>query len=549
MLANIDASKNHTQALILAPTRELAIQVAEACQSYAKFIPDFHVLPIYGGQSYTNQLRQLKRGVQVVVGTPGRVMDHMRRGTLSLDGLKMLILDEADEMLRMGFIDDVKWVLEQTPPSRQIALFSATMPKEIKKVADSYLNEPSVIKIESQTTTARTIRQRYWQVQGLNKLDALTRILEVEKFDGIIIFVRTKVSTEELATKLNARGFSAAALNGDIPQAAREKTVDRLKAGGIDILVATDVVARGLDVERISHVINFDVPYDTEAYVHRIGRTGRAGRSGDAILFIAPREKRMLRAIEKTSGQSIELMSIPSVTDVNAKRVDQFKQSILDCLEATDLSAYQDMIETLVEEKQADPIAIAAALAHISQGGRPLLLDPKADARMRKAEAAQERKNERPGRPELKDRDRSRSRTKSDIRTGPIRPLKQHPDVTLVRYRMDVGYEDNATPGQIVAAIANAADISSEYIGQIELYDKVSTVDLPEGMPKALFKVLEKTRVANKAIQLRPVSEERPLNKVDKERKPKKTGAPSNKKRPAPSASAKPRKRKIKKAP
>jgi ATP-dependent RNA helicase DeaD len=527
MLANIDAKKPHTQVLILAPTRELAIQVAEACQSYAKYMDNFHVLPIYGGSSYGNQLRQLKRGAQVVVGTPGRVMDHMNRGTLKLDNLSMLILDEADEMLRMGFIDDVTWILEQTPEDRQIALFSATMPKEIKKVAQTYLNDPTTIKIASKASTAKTIRQRYWLCAGLNKLDALTRILEVEEYDGIIIFVRTKVSTEELATKLNARGLSAAALNGDIPQAAREKTVDRLKSGGIDILVATDVVARGLDVERISHVVNYDVPYDTEAYVHRIGRTGRAGRSGDAILFIAPREKRMLRAIEKVSGSAIERMDIPTASDINAKRVDQFKQNILNCLEGQDLEFYKEIIESLVEEKHADPVNIAAALAHISQGKRPLLLDTRSDHKLNKRDDKKERE--------------PRNAGKKEMKAGPIKPLKAHPEVELVRYQLEVGYQDKATPGQIVAAIANAADLSSEYIGQIELYEQTSTVDLPEGMPKALLKVLEKTRVANKAIQLRPFGT--PAHAIEAKRK--KTSKPKSAKGKPSGEARKPRKRKL----
>lgn len=531
MLANINADQNHTQVLILAPTRELAIQVAEACQSYAKYMNNFHVLPIYGGSSYSNQLRQLKRGAQVVVGTPGRVMDHMNRGTLKLDKLSMLILDEADEMLRMGFIDDVTWILEQTPNDRQIALFSATMPKEIKRVAEKHLTDPTTIKIAAKASTAKTIRQRYWVCSGLNKLDALTRILEVEDFDGIITFVRTKLATEELATKLNARGFSAAALNGDIPQAAREKTVDRLKSGKIDILVATDVVARGLDVERISHVVNYDVPYDTEAYVHRIGRTGRAGRSGEAILFVAPREKRMLRAIEKVSGSAIERMDIPTANDINTKRVDQFKQNILSCLETQDLEFYKDTIEALVADTQADPLNIAAALAHISQQGRPLLLDPKSDAKL----------NKHRDRDEDRSREREpRSSRKKEMKAGPIKPLKAHPDVELVRYQMDVGYKDKATPGQIVAAIANAADLSSEYIGQIELYDHMSSVDLPEGMPKALLKILEKTRVAGKAIQLRPFGMAARSTDQEKPKKnTKKTG------RGKVQDSRKPRKRKI----
>lgn len=493
ILANIDPKNRQTQVLILAPTRELAIQVAEACQSYAKYIKDFHVLPIYGGQSYTNQLRHLQRGAQIVVGTPGRVMDHMRRKTLSLDHLKTLVLDEADEMLRMGFIDDVEWVLEHTPAGRQIALFSATMPKEIKKVAETHLNNPEIIKIADKTTTAKTIRQRYLTSTGINKLDALTRILEIEEFDGIIVFVRTKITTEELASKLNARGFSCAALNGDIAQATREKTVSRLKSGDIDILIATDVAARGLDVERISHVINYDIPYDTEAYVHRIGRTGRAGRSGEAILFIAPREKRMLSSIERATGQVIERMDIPSATDINQIRVDQFKKGILDRLENNNISFFQEIIEDLITETQADPVRIAAALAHISNGNRPFLLDPRSDQRISRDDHEKDK-----GRGERKEKTRA-SKTP--------RPLKDHPEIQLVRYRVDVGYKHGIKPGNIVGAIANTADLNSDYIGQIDIFNDFSTVDLPAGMPPAVITLLQNAQIANRPMSIRPVSD------------------------------------------
>lgn len=494
ILANIDAKKNETQVLVLAPTRELAIQVAEACQSYAKHMKNFHVLPIYGGQSYSNQLRQLKRGAQVVVGTPGRVMDHMRRETLKLNNLKTLVLDEADEMLRMGFIDDVEWILEHTPEDRQIALFSATMPREIKKVAQNHLNDPEIIKIADKTATAKTINQRYMMTSGIDKLEALTRVLEMEDYDGVIIFVRTKLATEELATKLNARGYSASALNGDIPQAAREKTVDRLKKGAIDILIGTDVVARGLDVDRISHVINFDVPYDTEAYVHRIGRTGRAGRSGEAILFITPREKRMLRSIEKATSQAITRMDVPTANVINQIRVDQFKQNILDLLESSNITFFQEIIEDLMEESSADPVKIAAALAHLNNGNRPFLLDPKSDRKINKPESERE------------SRDRDSGRGSMDKLSAAPRPLKDHPDVKLVRYRLDVGYKDNVKPGNIVGAIANTADLDSEYIGQIEIYNNFSTVDLPDGMPKSVLSLLKPARVANKPMNLRMFS-------------------------------------------
>ncbi|MGV8835541.1 DEAD/DEAH box helicase, partial [Cellvibrio sp.] len=345
LLSRIDTKQADPQILVLAPTRELAIQVAEAFQKYASEIPGFHVLPIYGGQDMTSQLRSLKRGAHVVVGTPGRVMDHLRRGSLNLNNLKALVLDEADEMLRMGFIDDVEWILEHTPKTRQTALFSATMPKEIRHVCNNYLNNATEIKIASSQSTDANIEQVYWMVSGTNKLDALTRILEVEPFDGMIIFVRTKTATVELAEKLEARGYSASALNGDMNQQLRERTIERLKTNKLDIVIATDVAARGIDVERVSHVVNYDIPYDSEAYVHRIGRTGRAGRSGKAILFVAPREKRLLYTIEKATKKPITLMELPSGATVTKHRIDQFTQQITDTLQAqADLSFFNDLL-------------------------------------------------------------------------------------------------------------------------------------------------------------------------------------------------------------
>ncbi len=376
LLTRIDLERPVPQVLVLAPTRELAIQVAEAFHSYAAHLPGFHVLPIYGGQDYGVQLRGLRRGVHVVVGTPGRVMDHMRRGTLDLRALSCLVLDEADEMLRMGFIDDVEWVLEQTPPERQVALFSATMPPPIRKIAERYLRDPEQISIRLSTTTAATIRQRYWVVSGLHKLDALTRILETENYEGVLIFVRTKLATAELAERLDARGYSCAAISGDVPQKIREKTIEQLKDGKLDILVATDVAARGLDVERISHVINFDIPNDSEVYVHRIGRTGRAGRHGDAILFVAPREQHMLRVIERATRQPIERMDLPSTEMVNDKRIGRFMQTITDTLATADLEIFAQLIERYQREHDVEPAAIAAALAHMVQGDQPLLLEP-----------------------------------------------------------------------------------------------------------------------------------------------------------------------------
>ncbi|MEO8671588.1 MAG: DEAD/DEAH box helicase [Tahibacter sp.] len=376
ILARIEPNRRLPQALVLAPTRELAIQVAEAFQRYATQIPGFQVLPIYGGQGYGPQLHALKRGVQVVVGTPGRIIDHLDRGTLDLSELRFLVLDEADEMLRMGFVDDVEKILQKTPASRQVALFSATMPAPIRRIAQTHLKDPTEVTIKSKTSTAANINQRYWLVSGLHKLDALTRILEAETFDAMIVFARTKQATEELAEKLAARGLSAAAINGDIPQAQRERTIQRLKDGQLDILVATDVAARGLDVERISHVLNYDIPYDTEAYVHRIGRTGRAGRSGEAILFATPRERGMLHAIERATRQPITPMTLPSVEAVNDVRIARFKQRITDTRSSGDLEFFQHLIEQYERELNVPALEIAAALARIVQGDTPLLLEP-----------------------------------------------------------------------------------------------------------------------------------------------------------------------------
>ena len=376
-LTRIDLARHEPQVLVLVPTRELALQVSEAFLRYAAHLKGFHVLPIYGGQSYQPQLNALRRGVHVVVGTPGRVIDHMNRGTLKLSGLTLLVLDEADEMLRMGFIDAVESILEQTPPQRQVALFSATIPAPIRRIAAKHLRTPVEVTIKSKTSTATNIRQRYWMVSGVHKLDALTRILEAETFDGMLVFTRTKQATVELAEKLEARGFAAAPLNGDIAQPLRERTVARLKAGQIDILVATDVAARGLDVERIGHVVNYDVPYDTESYVHRIGRTGRAGRKGEAILFIAPRERNMLRAIERATRQAIEPMNLPSVDAVNALRIAKFKQRIAEAIAKGEGNLYRPVLEQLETESGLALIDIAAALASLSQGTTPLLLAQK----------------------------------------------------------------------------------------------------------------------------------------------------------------------------
>ncbi|WP_039913918.1 DEAD/DEAH box helicase [Cellvibrio mixtus] len=493
LLSRIDTKQADPQILVLAPTRELAIQVAEAFQKYASEIPGFHVLPIYGGQEMTTQLRQLKRGAHVVVGTPGRVMDHLRRGSLNLNNLKALVLDEADEMLRMGFIDDVEWILEHTPKTRQTALFSATMPKEIRNVCNNYLTDAKEIKIASSQSTDANIEQVYWMVSGTNKLDALTRILEVEPFDGMIIFVRTKTATVELAEKLEARGYSASALNGDMNQQLRERTIERLKTGKLDIVIATDVAARGIDVERVSHVVNYDIPYDSEAYVHRIGRTGRAGRSGKAILFVAPREKRLLYTIEKATKKPITLMELPSGATVTKHRIDQFTQQITNALqEQPDLSFFNDLLAEYSHSNDVSPEQIASALAFLLQRERPLQV---------------KFTDVKPERSERRDRDDRGGRDRDDRGgrdRGPRedRPRRERNDENMDRYRIEVGRNHEARPGDIVGAIANEAGIESRFIGHIKLHDEFSTVDLPTGISKDILAKLKKVRVRNRPLEI-----------------------------------------------
>ncbi len=540
LLSRLDLSRREPQLLVLAPTRELAIQVAEAFQTYARHLKNFHVLPIYGGQSYEIQLRQLRRGVHVVVGTPGRVMDHMRSGKLKLDSLQALVLDEADEMLRMGFIDDVEWVLEQTPDTRQIALFSATMPKVIQKIAEKHLNNPAVIKIDQKTATAETIRQRYWQVSGLHKLDALTRVLEAEDFDAMLVFVRTKTATVELAEKLAARGHACEALNGDIQQNMRERIVERLKKGQIDILVATDVVARGLDVRRISHVINYDIPTDVEAYIHRIGRTGRAGATGDAILFVSPREKRLLRSIEKTIRQPIEPMQMPTAKDINQHRMQRFKDRVRDSLAQQKNELYYQLLTEVQQEESAEPLEIAAALAALLQGDEPLLLSEKADKPVRESRSSRK--------PD-KDEKRTPPRRGKVTNLGEARPLKGHPEVEMLRFRIEVGHQHDVKPGNIVGAVANEADLDSEYIGHIEIHEDFSTIDLPAGMPKETFLALKKARVCQHRMDISVAGEKaadskrKSLSFNSRKKIKAKTGAKS-KGKPAERAGSKTRPRK-----
>lgn len=510
ILARLDLTKTKPQALVLAPTRELAIQVAEAFQKYAAKMPGFHVLPIYGGQSYQPQLSALRRGVHVVVGTPGRVIDHLERGSLDLSGLDSLVLDEADEMLRMGFIDDVEAVLKKTPEGRRVALFSATMPPQIHRIAQTYLNNPVEVKIAAKTTTAANIRQRYWFVAGMHKLDALTRIVEAEPFDAMIVFARTKLGTEELAGKLQARGLAAAAINGDVEQKTRERTIQKLKDGELDVLVATDVAARGLDVERISHVLNYDIPYDTESYVHRIGRTGRAGRSGEAILFVTPREKGMLRAIERATRQPIEEMQLPSVEMVNDKRVAKFLDRITDTLKAEDnqIDLFRDLVLRYQREHDMPVADIAAALAKIVQGKTPLLLAadrPRPpQERFERAERPQRGDRfERPERPRIERGDRPQMERGPRKDTGP----RSAPDAGMETYRIEVGYRHGVKPGNIVGAIANEADLESRFIGRIDIHDDYSLLDLPEGMPQDLMSHLQKVRVAGQPLRLSRVGD------------------------------------------
>ncbi len=498
LLARTQPEHRAPQVLVLAPTRELAQQVAEAVKTYSKFMSDVGVTSIYGGADYGSQLRDLKRGPQWVVGTPGRVMDHLRRGSLNLADIKAVVLDEADEMLRMGFIDDVNWILEHTPRSRQVALFSATMPREIQQVAETHLKEPVLVKIKGKTTTNSNIAQRYWFVAGAHKNDALLRMAEVEDFDAMMVFVRTKQATEEVAEYMQQNGFRCAPLNGDIPQQLREKAVEKLKQGTLDIIVATDVAARGLDVERISHVVNYDIPQDTESYVHRIGRTGRAGRSGTAIVFVRGREKRMLRDIEKATRQSIEEMHLPTADEVNQKRKDRFKSRILEGVNPEKNKIYREMIEAIQAEalergeEPVDTIELAASLANLAQGNKPLLLSEK---------TMMPRQQREPRERTPRDGGRDSRKGTPDVNA---RPLKGKPDVAMQRYWVGVGYDNGLKPGNLVGAIANEADIESSFIGHIEICDHFSVIDLPSGMPEDVMNTLKKTRVCGQSLNVRP---------------------------------------------
>ncbi|MFC4785997.1 DEAD/DEAH box helicase [Nocardioides sp. MAHUQ-72] len=483
ILSRLDLSQKTPQALVLAPTRELALQVCEAFERYAAHLRGVKVLPVYGGQGYGVQLSALRRGVHIVVGTPGRIMDHLDKGTLDLSELRFLVLDEADEMLNMGFAEDVETILADTPDDKNVALFSATMPRQIRSLSQKYLTDPVEVTVKNKTATASNITQRYLTVSYPQKVDALTRILEVENFEGMIVFVRTKNETEMLAEKLRARGFSAAAINGDVPQNVRERTVNQLKSAKLDILVATDVAARGLDVERISHVVNYDIPTDTESYVHRIGRTGRAGRSGDAISFVTPRERYLLKHIEKATRQPLTQMQLPSVEDVNETRLARFDDAITEALDqATRIEKFRDIIKHYVNEHDVPEVDVAAALAVVAQGDTPLLLDPRDEVRPPKERPERGDRPERGPRPERRGR---------------------QSDVPMATYRIAVGKRHKVEPRQIVGAIANEGGLSRGDFGHIQIRPDFSLVELPADLPSSAWDALQGTRISGKLIELR----------------------------------------------
>ena len=480
LLARIDLDARQPQVLVLAPTRELAIQVSEAFQRYAACTRGLHVLALYGGSDFRDQIQKLRRGVQVVVGTPGRVMDHMRQGTLDVSGLQALVLDEADEMLRMGFIDDVQWVLEQLPTQRQVVLFSATMPPEIKRICQQHLQDPAEVIIRTQKADASRIRQRHILLPHHQKLGALLRVLEAHGPGGVIIFARTKAVTVTVAEALDAEGMACAVLNGDVPQSLRERTVERLKQGKVDVLVATDVAARGLDVDRIGLVINYDAPFDSEAYVHRIGRTGRAGREGDAVLFLSHRERRLLHSLERAVGSAIEAMEVPSDAEINQQRLDNLQQQLNDLLEQPvpqerqqEVALMEEIIQRLSRETEATPEQLALAALRLAQGDQPLLVVPQPQQAPRQGRQG-ERGERRQGRP----------------------------NSSMERFRVEVGWRDRIKPGHLVGAIANETGLDGRQIGKITIFDDHSTVDLPQGMPPQLMQSLQRVRVMQKELQI-----------------------------------------------
>jgi ATP-dependent RNA helicase DeaD len=500
ILQRLEGGQKAPQGLVLAPTRELALQVCEAFQTYAARLPGVHVLPVYGGQGYGVQLSALARGVQVVVGTPGRIMDHLDKGTLDLSHLRFLVLDEADEMLNMGFADDVETILADTPADKQVALFSATMPPAIRTLSKKYLSDPVEVMVKGRTATAANVKHRYLVVPYPQKVDALTRILETENFEGMIVFVRTKNETETLAEKLRARGFSAAAINGDVVQAQRERTINQLKSGALDILVATDVAARGLDVDRISHVVNYDLPLDTESYVHRIGRTGRAGRSGEAISFVTPRERRLLSAIERATGQALTQTPVPTADDVNATRLSRFDDAITLALGSERLEFFKAVVAHYVDEYDVPELDVAAALALAAQGEEPLLLEP--DPEPRERERRPQREFDDTGRPERPERRQPR---------GDAPPL--------ATYRIAVGKRHRITPRHIVGALANEGGLRREDFGHIDIRLDHSLVELPAHLPQQAWDAFKSTRISGKLIELTPARSEN-LDRDKPRRKP-----------------------------
>jgi ATP-dependent RNA helicase DeaD len=502
LLSKIDVRNHVTQILVLAPTRELAIQVAESFTAYGKHLKGLKVTPIYGGQSYNIQYAQLKRGPHVVVGTPGRVMDHLRQGTLLLDKVRHLVLDEGDEMLRMGFIDDVEWIMEQMPSQRQMSLFSATMPPEIRKIARTYLTDPMEMTTKMTVKTADTIEQRYWVVREQNKMEALLHLLAVESYTAMLVFARTKQATSELADKLVEKGISAAALNGDLTQAQRERTITQLKNGMLSVVVATDVAARGLDVDKISHVINYDIPFDAEAYIHRVGRTGRAGVKGNAILFVNPREKKMLQEIERTTKQPITTYTPPSLDEINAQRAEILKNQILETAITNDLSEYYPIVKTILAENAIGLKEVTAAILALMHQDKPLFLKnvPRFD------EKFDDRKSARPrDRRERSDRRRN-ERTFDGERKGrrPERSPREESrdDLEMNSYRLEVGHKHGVKPGNIVGAIANETGLKSRFIGHIGIFDEHSLVDLPGEIPAHIFHLLKKIRVAGRPLNI-----------------------------------------------
>ncbi len=502
LLSRLDFNGHETSMLVLTPTRELAIQVAEAIQQYAAKMPKVHVVPVYGGQDIAVQLRALKRQANIVVATPGRLIDHIKRGSIVLSGVKAIVLDEADEMLDMGFMEDVETILKEIPASAQRALFSATMPKEVKKIIEQHLGEYEEACIEGKTTTVENIRQRYLLVKNEHKIEALARVLEGEDFDGVLIFVRTKQNTTEVAEKLESRGFNVAPLNGDLAQSMRERTINRLKMGKLDIVVATDVAARGIDVDRITHVVNYDIPYDTESYVHRIGRTGRAGRSGNAILFITPREKKMLKIIEKATRQPIETMELPTAEIISAKRVAAFKDKIKSVITTGELDKFKELVESMVAESAAEgsePLTaadIAAAVIKIWQKKQPLFPE------LKPLDAPRERR-ERNDNFGLDREEKSRLRKERNEGANGV-------EEGYLRYYLGVGRRDHVTPRDIVGAIAGEGNISSSNIGRIKLFDKFSTVELPETMPQEVLDILADMTIRGNESRFRLMTDEPP---------------------------------------